>query len=407
MKVHLKSLGALCLGICLYGVAFPQRSAQGQTLADRSNFRGIYMLLDPRVTQNGNRPMYDLYQSALQSTDIDGVTIIMPWTNMYTTSQPGPGSYNWALLDTWTSAAQAHGKVISLGVVAGMYTPAWLLAAPYSVPAHEFTFNSGPVSKADCVTRLLPSPWVPAYLHAYKQMILDLAAHLQATGAYSAVKLVKVGGLNEETQELGVGATRVADYNCPLNNSEYLTEGWAKEGFTPARIFRAWHSISQTISVAFPNALLSVDILASQEAFPAVDASGRVLATPAGPTDAITASIVSETLLPGLQQRNFHSRFAVQWDALSSGAVDPEVLLAGQMGAQIGWQMNDGLGGQGANCVTPTGSFGVCAGPAQYQAMLDNGINLGGQFIEVMATDVLQFPSAFHEPHHRLTGAAD
>ena len=407
MKVNLRSLGTLSLGIYLSCVVFTQRFAQAQTPANGSSFRGIYMLLDPRVTQNGNRPMYDLFQSALQSTDVDGVTIIMPWTNMYSTSQPGPGSYNWALLDTWTSAAMAHGKVISLGVVAGMYTPAWLLAPPYSVPAHQFTFNSGPVSKADCVTRLLPSPWVPAYIHAYNQMVRDLAAHLHTTGAYRAVKLVKVDGLNEETQEFGIGATRVADYRCPLNDSQYLTEGWAKEGFTPGRIMRAWHSISQTVSVAFPNAVLSVDILADQEAFPAVDASGRVLATPSGPTDAITASVVSETLLPGLQQRNFHGRFSVQWDALSSGEVDPEVLLAGQMGAQIGWQMNDGLGGQGANCVTSSGSFGPCAGPAQYQAMLDNGINLGGQFIEVMATDVLQFPSAFQEPHRRLTGAAD
>ena len=403
-KMRLLSAALCCLG----APAMVAPAARAQPAPPVPADGGIYMLVDPRVTQNGNRPMYALYEQALQDADVDGVTIIMPWANMYASAQPGPGNYDWAFLDTWTAAAIAHGKKLSIGVIAGMYSPAWLLAAPYSVPAHEFTFNSGPVSNADCVTRLLPTPWVPAFTHAYRQAMIDLAAHLRATGAYASVTMVKLGGLNEETEELGIGATRQADYNCPLSGtSQYLTSGWASAGFTPARIAQAWRAMSQAIAGSFPKAELSVDVLASQEAFPSVGPSSEVEAVPSGPTDATTAAIVSGTLLPGPGQRGFHGRFEVQWDALSTGSVDPEVLSAAQMGAQVGWQMNDGLGSKGANCAMANGAFGPCAGPAQFQAMLDNGIALGGRYVEVMATDVLQFPSAFVEPHRRLTGASN
>ncbi len=382
------------------------QTSLAQPAPSSPGYKGVYMVINPRVTPHGNPSMFALYAAGLANPMVDGATIIITWSDLYSTSNPGAGNYNWTELDNWLSYAIAANKKISLGVAAGVNAPSWILSPPYSVPAYRFTFNSGPVANADCVTMLLPASWGSTYVGLYDQMIVDLSAHLRATGAYNALKIVKLDGLNLQTQELGIGATRPADYNCPLQNSQYLTEGWAAAGFTPNAAVAAWGSITQTIAAAFPNQVLSVDVLASDGGFPSVSNAGQILAAPASGTDLTTQYMISSTLLSGTQA-SFANRFSVQWDALSNGAPDPEVLTAQTMGAKIAWQMNDRLGGLGAGCMVGTNVFAACQNPATFQSMLDYGINLGGQFIEIMAIDVVAYSSTLIEPHARLAAGVN
>ena len=388
------------LAICGFGVWIKPATAQTSSVND---YRGLYMILDPRVTANGDAPMYNYYETALANPNIDGVTMIMLWTSLYNTVDAKPQNYNWTQLDFWANEAIKHNKKISLGVIAGMWTPQWLLEPPFNVPAHYFTFNSGPLIKANCVTRLLPTIWDATYVYRYNQMTTDLAAHLKSTGAFGHVSIVKLEGLNEETQELNIGATRIPDFNCPLSaNSQYLSEGWIANGFAPDKVHGQWQMITENTAANFPTQELSVDILSNYQAFPSGNNQYIVIAEPTGGTDATTDYLLQTTILPGPNQRSYHNRFSVQWDALSTGSLDAEVFKAKGYGANIAWQVNDGYGTAGAAC--PVNGVNQPCTATSYQAMLDHGLILGGQFIEVSAIDVVEFPSAFAEAHQRLFG---
>jgi len=388
----------------LLAAAIPACASQPASLP-ALDYRGLYLFIDPRATPQRMPKLYHDCITALANPDIDGATIIVRWSDLYPAAGPGPRNYDWAMLDRWVGRIAGIGKKLSLGVVAGSDAPAWLFQPPDSVPAHRFTFNAGPVANHRGITRLLPSPWDPVFLRRYDEMIADLSRHLRAIGAYEAVRIVKFEGLNSITEELGVGATRKVDYDFPLDNSEYLTEGWAKAGLTPDRILHAWKDTTEHIAAAFPDKLLSVDILQNYAGFPPIDNAGRIVAQPPGGTDAITADLIERTLRPGPDRPGYYGRFSVQWDALSNrpNLTDPEVLRAGKMGAPIAWQMNCRMGADlGSGFVDPDGSFRPCRTADEYRAMLDNGIDLGGEFIEVFAANVVQFPAALHEPHRRI-----
>ena len=406
MNIRLKT--TFYLGLAAACIAVQSRGpALAQAAAPMPNYQGVYALINPRVTPAGNRTMFAQYVAALANPNVDGATIIIPWSDLYSTANPGPGNYNWAELDSWLNYAIALNKKLSIGVVAGMNVPTWMLHPPYNVPAYNFTFNSGALANAHCVTRLLPVPWGPTYVALYDQMIMDLSSHLHATGAYNALRIVKMDGLNEETQELGIGATRAADYSCPLNQSNYLTEGWAALGYTPNAIATAWANISQTIATAFPDQLLSVDVLANQGGFPSVNNAAQIVAPPAGGTDATTQYLMNTTFSMGSQQSAFSNRISVQWDALSNGTPDPEVMVAQAMGAKMAWQLNDRMGVLGAGCMVSSNVFAVCQSTPAFQAILDYGIALGGKFIELMPVDVIAYPAALQEPHNVLAGTPE
>lgn len=54
---------------------------------------------------------------------IAGVAHYQNWSTL----QPGPGMYNWTLLDAIFAAAQRHNKSVILGLQMGVCAPAWVL----------------------------------------------------------------------------------------------------------------------------------------------------------------------------------------------------------------------------------------------------------------------------------------
>ena len=399
----MKKSFTLILGLC--ATFSLQKAVQAAGVPANSNYHGLYVIINPKVTPEQPPKTYGLYLTALANPDIDGATLVTPWSILYDQKNPGSNNYDWEPLDSWLKTIIAHHKKISLGIFAGASTPEWLYRPPYSVPSRNFTFNAGPVVNHRGVTRRVPLPWDPKFLEAYDQMIADLSQHLKNIGAYDNVSIAKLEGLNSITEELGLGVTRQVDYDYPLHDSEYLTPGWAKAGFTPNKVLGAWKDLTTHIAAAFPGKLLSVDILDNTNAFPPINNSGQIVSPPPGGTDALTPALLRWILQPGPDQPDFCNRLSVQWNALAnlSDRLEPGVLNAGKMGATIAWQMNERLGAHGGSgYIGSNGQFLPCQTPDQYQAMLDDGISLGGQFIEVWAPNVAQFPAALHEPHLRL-----
>lgn len=314
--------------------------------------------------------------------------------------EPAPGVFDFSNLDRWLEEAIQSKKKISLGIMAGWFTPAWLYDEDHQVPMNSFNYNRNPQGTALCTVLQLPSPWNPVFLKEYGQAISALSHHLrefQAPGvprgaAYDAVRIVKLAGINNTTEELRLNANRADNGPCHQSDAPSI---WAAAGFTPRKIESAWATIADNIALAFPDKILSVDIIQAG-AFPPIDDSGVIYRPQPRTLDSLTNKI----LAIGIPR--FKGKFAVQWDALSQLPPNPAVLAAGAKGAIVAWQMNQILGPAGGSGCFYENHRLPCQSIEDFQSILDNGINLGGKFIEIWAPNVDFYAEIFVKAHNRL-----
>ena len=357
---------------------------------------GLYLYLAHPDVERFRNPYID----ALSKDYIDGVALVVRWDRV----QPQPGLFDWSELDSWIKPTVSQGKKLSLGIIAGFFTPAWIYTAPYSVPKNTFDFDRSSSGKS-CATWSQPSVWHPAYLHEYALLMTALADHLRTMrivgmpegSALRALRIIKLSGINNTSEELRVDST--AGDTGPCHQSDAAAV-WAQAGFTPDRVVHAVESLAASTISAFPNQRLGLAII-HRNAFPPVDDEGHTYSTVPIP-DALTARIL-RAIIP-----TYGRRLMVQWNALWQGAPPPEVLSAERSGASIGWQMNGFMGAWGGSgCIYPHWMIGACKSVADFGSILDNGINIGASYIEVQIGSVLeaQWQPAFQAAHARLLAA--
>jgi hypothetical protein len=144
-----------------------------------------------------------------------------------------------------------------------------------------------------------------------------------------------------------------------------------------------------------------MDILQTGADFPRIDEQGKIVRRIKSMSP--TYVNVERALLDKALQM-FRGRIAIQWDALSQLSLAhyaSDVIAAGKQGAVIGWQMNAG-GGMHIGSLCGATLPGVPCDNAGYQLMLDNGIDNGAQYIEVLPVNVLRFRNALLEAQSRL-----
>jgi hypothetical protein len=335
--------------------------------------------------------------SAIAENFIDGAAIVVPWQEI----EPQPGVYDWSILDRWVVQTVSLHKKLSVGIIAGLFAPAWLYGPGYGVPKNSFDYNRSSIG-VFCTVMTQPSFWAPPYLQAYGVMMAALALHLRTMkvpgmppgAAYAALEVVKLSGINNTTEELRVDVTKPD--NGPCHQSD-ATAIWAAAGFTPDRAVSAFMKLAAETTAAFPGKVLSVPIIINN-AFPAIDGNGQIEANDPKP-DPVMLRILAAAVPV------YHNQLMVQWDALWQGRPPTEVAAAGEQGARMGWQMNGFAGSWGGSgCIYPGFKIGACKSEQDFQSILDNGINLGGQYIEVQVPSVINtvWQPAFKEAHQRL-----
>ena len=361
------------------------------------NDAGLYLYMGHPYLKNHEVP----YATALSQSCIDGAAIMVQWGMI----EPQAEIYDWSNLDEWVRKTVLLHKKLSIGVMAGLFTPDWLYGPGYGVPKNSFNYNRSSTG-ASCIVMNQPSVWNPVYLREYGKLMTALSRHLRdlpvagrpAGAAYQALRFIKLSGINNTTEELRVDATKPDNGPCHQSDAAAI---WAKAGFTPDKVVAAFMTIAAETAQAFPDKILSVDII-HRSAFPPIDNSGHVYAVSPGPVrtpDPLTEKIL-DAAIPV-----YRDRLLVQWDALWNGKPPQEVLTAGKRGARMGWQMNGFMGEWGGSgYIYPGWKIGVCKTSADFQSILDNGINRGGFYIEVQFANV-DNPSlgpAFQEAHDRL-----
>jgi len=383
---------------CLPGVALliglslltPTLAAQTTRGADEA---GLYLYLAHPGLANFDA----LYSAGLTEPYIDGAAIIVQWAQL----EPRPEVYDWSILDKWALKTVLLHKQLSVGVSSGLFAPEWIYGAGYRVPKNSFDFNrSG--NGISCVVLTQPSFWNPVYLGEYRKMIAAMSEHLRALkgpdippgAVYQALRVVKLSGINITTEELKVDTTPPDTGPCHQSDATAI---WAEAGFTPAKTVSAFMTLAADTSRAFPEKLLSLSVI-HRNAFPPIDDNGHVYSTIPIP-DVLTARILASAI------PIYRSRLLVQWNALWQGGPPTEVLAAGKQGARIGWQMNGFRGDwTGSGCIYPGFKIRDCETVADFQSILDNGIDLGGRYIEVQGPSVGNklWEPAFQAAHDRL-----
>lgn len=179
-----------------------------------------------------------LNASALAKPYIDGAAIVVQWGEI----EPRPGVYDWTILDRWAVPTVRLHKKLSLGVIAGLFAPAWLYGPGYDVPKNVFRFNrSGSDAHPWCDDAFTqPSFWSGTYVREYGTMMKALAEHLRVMqapdvprgSAYAALYLVKLSGINNTTEELRIDASAPDDGPCRQSDAAAI---WAKAGLASRR----------------------------------------------------------------------------------------------------------------------------------------------------------------------------
>lgn len=356
-------LGAMAtISACSAAGSGTQATKAGDVGSARKAAAGIY--LTTKVLMNESQlPSPTSYDAR----GVDGVFLRIAWDAI----QPAPDRYDWRLFDSVARTAVAKGKKLSIGVVAGSQSPAWLASA--GVPNVSFTFGKR------CMTEQVPAAWTPQFVAAYGKMIDAVKAHMVATGTYNAVTMVKVSGLTQRSLELGL----------PKSNkcSQNLDAQMAQAGYRPGKTLAAWNTMAGDIAAAFPGKLVVQPIFQAQ-GFPAIGDDGQPI--PKGQVD------LGNRIVASCIQR-FGGRCGIQWNALKAqGRMADRVIAARDKGATIGWQSNLYEGPQvGAGCQVDRRAETVPCTDQSYAQLLARGVALGATFIEVWEPDVLKYRGAF------------
>jgi hypothetical protein len=170
----------------------------------------------------------------LAGTPAAGISWKFRWSELET----APGVYNWTAVDNSINAARALNKPVMLRVVAGIYSPGWVLSSVPTVSIPNVYFpNTGPYANPT----LTPVVWSSGYL-------ADWTAFVRAFGARydgnSSVYLVHAGGAGD------IGDMYLAP-DMAL---------WNAAGYSDSNLLAAWETILNAYKQAFTRTAVAIGI---------------------------------------------------------------------------------------------------------------------------------------------------
>jgi hypothetical protein len=368
--------------VAFLAVALPLAGWTQASSPAPASYAGIYVSTRPLNDPSENLP------DSIYKSKADGVYVRLVWS----TIEPRPGEFDWSTLNREVERAVRFGKRLSVGVRTGGLAPQWL----YRQGVQKSTFTVGPHGGTwgRCRTVDIPWPWDENYQRTYLRMMTTMSEHLRSIPkAYEALRIVKITGINQLTEELRLPAARSDRPNSCESNA---IPAWQEAGYRPSKVIAAWERLAAGVAKAFPDKLLAIEVLDRND-FPAIDGEGNFARGVAAQQADVKAAIIDKAL------RLFPGRFAVQWDGLSAVKVAPSVLKAGKEGAVIGWQTNLFKGTNvGSGCDAGNVRDARPCTSTSYRAILENGIANGARYLEIWAPDAERFAEVVEAVRPRL-----
>jgi hypothetical protein len=165
---------------------------------------------------------------ALGSSPCTGNSWVLHWKDL----EPAPGVYNWTIVDAAINGSAAAGKPVFLRVLAGIYSPTWILsvAQTASIPATLYT-----------PAGWLPAPWDRGFLTAWETFIAAYGARYDANR-----KIVLI-----ETAGTGIYGESYLPGGLPL---------WQSVGYTQTAYIAAIQEIIRKYVAAFPRHYVGLNV---------------------------------------------------------------------------------------------------------------------------------------------------
>jgi hypothetical protein len=325
--------------------------------------------------------------ASLDVPGVDGLVLVVGWDDI----EPTKGHFAWEHtpdnplgtnpLDTWIDMATSLGKKVELSVVA-FRTPLWLFQeAEGFTPARQliFTYPHRDSSCGDPKTETIAAPWDQTFLNEWGTMLAAVAHHLNCTERYNAISILRLTGINLDSDELHLPSNQSAPAPCTDSVNTWLTV--AKPAYRPFRLLHAWDVITSYFKKSFPDKYFSVAIIDSTHPFPPIDDNGNIIADTQG------LSPIQNRPLLQLVRLKFPGRLVIQNNSLyPPDPAQPETIhFAQSLGTMIAFQTNEDIDylnnpvpnvfGKGAGCGARTDPNPTpCTDAPTFLQMLETGI---------------------------------
>lgn len=189
---------------------------------------------------------------------------------------PQKGVYDFSDLGSVLDRIRATGKLATLVIMAGKYTPSWV----FDEGAGHITTRARTTGKFS--QPFVPRPWDPIFMTEYGNMMTALATFLRDDPErYETVAMVKNGAVvvnSGETRLLPVKAFDVAEDTGDKDRKAWirgvLCKDWARAGYSEERIRAVVRSTNALIARAFPDQYLGLSYVGGKR-FPSVDVTGK------------------------------------------------------------------------------------------------------------------------------------
>jgi hypothetical protein len=340
--------------------------------------------------------------ASLTVRGVDGLVLVLGWDQL----EPAMGQFAWSVLDTWMAMAANAGIRVELSVRADT-PPAWLFQpAPGGAGATPLHFTySGQDGTRPCRSETIAAPWDLAFLNQWDAMLAALAAHLQGTGTYGTVSLLRLTGINRDSDELHLPQQTPQSAGNACVSDAVAT--WLQAGYRPSKLLQGWDGTTSAFKRNFPDKFFSVAIIASTYPFPPIAEDGSVITSTQG------LGATQNLPLLTLASQKFPGQLVIQNNSLypDEPAQSQTVQAAQSLGTLIAFQTNLDFGGPsgGAGCGSRGDATPTPCTAATFLQMLETGIyplgksnGLRAQYIEVFAANVNAFPAATQQAHAEL-----
>jgi len=182
---------------------------------------------------------------------VDGWLVRPGWDRV----EPREGQFDWSFIENEIALAKRLGKKITLSVLGGPQTPAWVYEA--GAPGFDYTMPAGRQGKAR-----IPLLWDEVYLKKWTALIQALGRRFNGEPMVVLVHITGATGNGLEMQ-------------LPFMPQD--REQWRKAGYATDKAAAAWKRIVDAFAAAFPDKPLDIDVhpvLGSDDVAIAVAAHG-------------------------------------------------------------------------------------------------------------------------------------
>ncbi len=335
---------------------------------------------------------------ALNVPGVDGLVLVLGWDGI----EPSMGQFQWDTLDQWMSKAKSLNKNVELSIRADFHTPAWLFQpAPGGAGAQPLTFSfTRKPWDTTCISETIAAPWDPAFQRQWDAMLAAVSNHLRSTGTYDTVTLLRLTGINKDSDELHLPAEtpKSSEPNCVTDAISI----WQRAGYRPSRLLQGWDGITDAFKKSFPDKTFSVAIIASSVPFPPIAEDGQAI-TGTVPNQNMPLLTLASKKLPGhlvIQNNSLYPDIPAESETIQSAL---------SLGTMIAFQTNEDITGQGAACGGKNSNRTTPCTAETYLAELQTGIYPLGQnnplrakYIEVFSLNVNDFPQDIQQAHNEL-----